>query len=117
MGGREFVGAARGGFRGITTDASTSSAKQPVSAVPHSTGDWKSSRRAFTPNSYFINCRNGVASSFGIDPINDFVHSVRHKAPYPVTAVDGLAASRIGEAVYRSLESGKPENVLSNGAG
>lgn len=34
-----------------------------------------------TPNSYFINYRNGVASGFGIDPINDFVRAVRHKAP------------------------------------
>ncbi|MBJ4857504.1 Gfo/Idh/MocA family oxidoreductase, partial [Salmonella enterica subsp. enterica serovar Agona] len=33
-----------------------------------------------TPNSYFINYRNGVASGFGIDPINDFVRAVRHKA-------------------------------------
>lgn len=64
-----------------------------------------------TPNSYFINYRNGVASGFGIDPINDFVRAVRHKAPYPVTAEDGLAVSRICEAVHRSLESGKPEDV------
>lgn len=65
-----------------------------------------------TPNSYFINYRNGVASGFGIDPINDFVRAVIHKAPYPVTAVDGLAVSRICEAVHRSLESGKPERPI-----
>lgn len=65
-----------------------------------------------TPNSYFINYRNGVASGFGIDPINDFVRAVRHKAPYPVTAVDGLAVSRICEAVHRSLVSGKPERTI-----
>ena len=64
-----------------------------------------------TPNSYFINYRNGVASGFGIDPINDFVRAVRNRSPYPVTAEDGLAVSRICEAVHRSLESGKPEDV------
>lgn len=62
-----------------------------------------------TPNSYFINYRNGVASGFGIDPINDFVRAVRNRSPYPVTAEDGLAVSRICEAVHRSLKSGKPE--------
>ncbi|HCQ8313721.1 TPA: dehydrogenase, partial [Klebsiella pneumoniae] len=31
--------------------------------------------------------------------------------PYPVTAVDGLAVSRICEAVHRSLKSGKPEKI------
>ncbi|PTC57114.1 hypothetical protein C5I05_14275 [Salmonella enterica subsp. enterica serovar Copenhagen] len=61
------------------------------------------------PLAQFIS--NGVASGFGIDPINDFVRAVRHKAPYPVTAEDGLAVSRICEAVHRSLESGKPEDV------
>ncbi|MCP0123668.1 dehydrogenase, partial [Salmonella enterica subsp. enterica serovar Give] len=64
-----------------------------------------------TPNSYFINYRNGVASGFGIDPINDFVRAVIHKAPYPVTAVDGLAVSRICEAVHQSLESQKPVSL------
>ncbi|POP40433.1 dehydrogenase [Superficieibacter electus] len=64
-----------------------------------------------TPNSYFVNYRNGVASVFGIDPINDFVRAVRHKAPYPVTAEDGLAVSRICVAVHRSLESARPEQV------
>ncbi len=68
--------------------------------------------KTLTPNSYFINYRNGVASGFGIDPINDFVRAVRHKAPYPVTAVDGLAVSRICEAVHRSLESGKSERPI-----
>ncbi|HCM1977422.1 TPA: Gfo/Idh/MocA family oxidoreductase [Salmonella enterica subsp. houtenae serovar 47:z36:-] len=66
-----------------------------------------------TPNSYFINYRNGIASGFGIAPINDFVHSVRTKSSYPVTAEDGLAVSRICEAVHRSLESGTPEYLLS----
>ena len=64
-----------------------------------------------TPNSYFINYRNGVPHGFGIDPINDFVQAIRHKASYPVTAEDGLAVSRICEAVHRSLESGKREDV------
>lgn len=64
-----------------------------------------------TPNSYFINYRNGVASGFGIDPINDFVRAVIYKAPYPVTAVDGLAVSRICEAVHQSLESQKPVSL------
>ena len=49
--------------------------------------------KTLTPNSYFINYRNGVASGFGIDPINDFVGAVRNRSPYPVTAVDGLAVS------------------------
>lgn len=65
-----------------------------------------------TPNSYFINYRNGVASGFGIDPINDFVRAVRNRSPYPVTAEDGLAVSRICESVHRSLESGKPERTI-----
>lgn len=64
-----------------------------------------------TPNSYFINYRNGVASGFGIDSINDFVRAVIHKAPYPVTAVDGLAVSRICEAVHQSLDSQKPMSL------
>lgn len=67
--------------------------------------------RTLTPNSYFINYRNGVASGFGIDPINDFVRAVRNRSPYPVTAEDGLEVSRVCEAVHRSLESGKSENV------
>lgn len=65
--------------------------------------------KTLTPNSYFINYRNGVASGFGIDPINDFVRAVMNRSPYPVTAEDGLAVSRICEAVHRSLVSGKPE--------
>ncbi|HAV0429309.1 TPA: Gfo/Idh/MocA family oxidoreductase [Klebsiella oxytoca] len=65
--------------------------------------------KTLTPNSYFINYRNGVASGFGIDPINDFVRAVRNRSPYPVTAEDGLAVSRICEAVHRSLVSGKSE--------
>ncbi|HHE4791261.1 TPA: gfo/Idh/MocA family oxidoreductase, partial [Klebsiella pneumoniae] len=44
-------------------------------------------------------------------PINDFIRAVRNRSPYPVTAEDGLAVSRICEAVHRSLESGKPEDV------
>lgn len=67
--------------------------------------------KTLTPNSYFINYRNGVASGFGIDPINDFVRAVRNKAPYPVTAMDGLAVSRICEAVHQSLESQKPVSL------
>ncbi|MCX9039237.1 Gfo/Idh/MocA family oxidoreductase [Citrobacter portucalensis] len=67
--------------------------------------------KTLTPNSYFIKYRNGVASGFGIDPINDFVHAVRTRSPYPVTAGDGLAVSRICEAVHRSLESGQPVSL------
>ena len=67
--------------------------------------------KTLTPNSYFINYRNGVASGFGIDPINDFVRAVRNRSPYPVTAVDGLAVSRICEAVHQSLESQKPVSL------
>ena len=63
--------------------------------------------RTLTPNSYFINYRNGCASGFGIDPINDFVRAVRNNTPYPATAEDGLAVSRICEAVHRSLENGE----------
>lgn len=43
--------------------------------------------------------------------INDFVRAVIHKAPYPVTAVDGLAVSWICEAVHQSLESQKPVSL------
>jgi predicted dehydrogenase len=65
--------------------------------------------RAKTPNSYFITYRDNVASGFGIDPINDFIRAVKTGTPYAATAYDGLQASRICEAVHRSLESGKPE--------
>ncbi|MDU1923004.1 MAG: gfo/Idh/MocA family oxidoreductase, partial [Enterobacter sp.] len=43
--------------------------------------------------------------------INDFVRAVRNRSPYPVTAVDGLAVSRICEAVHQSLESQKPVSL------
>jgi predicted dehydrogenase len=62
-----------------------------------------------TPNSYFITYRDNVASGFGIDPINDFIRAVKEEKPYAASSVDGLEASRICEAVHRSLESGLPE--------
>lgn len=61
-----------------------------------------------TPNSYFINYHNGVASGFGIEPINDFIKAVKNGTPYAATTNDGLQASRICEAAHKSLESGKP---------
>lgn len=33
--------------------------------------------KTFTPNSYFINYCNDIASGFGIDSINDFIRSIR----------------------------------------
>lgn len=42
--------------------------------------------KTLTPNSYFIDYRNSVASGFVIDPINDFVQVVRNRSPYPVAA-------------------------------
>lgn len=64
--------------------------------------------RTKTPNSYFITYRDNVASGFGIDPINDFIKAVKNGTPYTATANDGLQASRICEAVHKSLVSGKP---------
>lgn len=67
---------------------------------------------AKTPNSYFITYRDGVASGFGIDPINDFIRAVKENKPYPVSARDGLQASRICETAHKSLLSGRAEMVV-----
>ena len=65
-----------------------------------------------TPNSYFINYRNGVASGFNIDPINDFVRAAVRTFAVPGDRRRRAGGqSRICEAVHRSLESGKPEDV------
>ncbi|WP_148251396.1 Gfo/Idh/MocA family protein [Raoultella terrigena] len=65
-----------------------------------------------TPNSYFITYRDGVASGFGIDPINDFIKAVKTHTPYAASADDGLQASRICETAHKSLQSGQVELLV-----
>lgn len=65
-----------------------------------------------TPNSYFITYRDGIASGFGIDPINDFIRAVKTNTPYAASAQDGLQASRICETAHKSLLSGQPELLI-----
>lgn len=65
-----------------------------------------------TPNSYFITYRDGVASGFGIDPINDFIKAVQTDTPYAASADDGLQASRICETAHKSLQSGQAELLV-----
>lgn len=67
--------------------------------------------KTLTPDVYYPYFPKGVAGGYGISAIDDFIKAVRDGTPYPVTAQDGLAASRICEAVHRSLISGHPEPV------
>lgn len=58
-----------------------------------------------TPNSYFISESNGRPRGFGIEPINDFIYSLRHNIPFVADAYDGMQAERIAGAVHQSLET------------
>lgn len=64
-----------------------------------------------TPNSYFLNESDGRPFGFGIEPINDFVYCVINNKEYKSNAIDGLEATKITEAVHKSLVLGKSVTI------
>lgn len=60
-----------------------------------------------TPNSYFINYINKKPFGFGIQPIYDFVESLLYDKPFIADVYDGLEATKIAEAVHKSIEENK----------
>lgn len=66
-----------------------------------------SPQKTSTPNSYFISYRNGKATGFGIDPIDDFAQAIRDNTPFIADDYDGIQATKIAVAVHKSLETQK----------
>ncbi|HHW02162.1 MAG TPA: hypothetical protein GXX35_05060 [Thermoanaerobacterales bacterium] len=61
-------------------------------------------KKAVTTNSYFINYYNGKPFGFGIEPIWDFVECLLYDKPFRADLQDGLEATKIAEAVHKSIE-------------
>lgn len=63
--------------------------------------------KTHTPNVFFFNDFNGKVFGFGADPINSFVDSLINDTEFVADGFDGLQATRITEAIHKSLEEGK----------
>jgi len=60
--------------------------------------------KAITPNSYFINYYDNKPFGFGIQPIYDFIECLIYDLPFRANLQDGLEATKIAEAVHKSIE-------------
>lgn len=65
------------------------------------------SEKTHTPNVFFFNDFNGKVFGFGADPINSFVDSLINDKEFVADGYDGLQATKITEAIHKSLNEGK----------
>lgn len=59
------------------------------------------------PNYIFMNFGEDSASGFGLEPMQDFVRDIVEGNDFRTSVFDGLQASKICEAVHKSLETGE----------
>ncbi|HLQ40699.1 MAG TPA: Gfo/Idh/MocA family oxidoreductase, partial [Tetragenococcus sp.] len=64
-----------------------------------------------TPNVFFFNHFNGKIFGFGADPINSFVDCLINKKDFVADVYDGLQATKITEAIHKSLKEGKAVSI------
>lgn len=67
--------------------------------------------KTHTPNVFFFNNFNGKVFGFGADPINSFVDSLVNGTDFVADGFDGLQATKITDAIHKSLEEGKVVKV------
>lgn len=59
--------------------------------------------KASVPNYLFMNFTDRDASGFGVQPMKDFVTAVINNTQFIANAFDGIQATRVAEAVHRSI--------------
>lgn len=64
-----------------------------------------------TPNVFFFNNFNDRVIGFGADPINSFIESLINGTEFVADGNDGLQATKITEAIHKSLEEGKTVKI------
>ena len=63
--------------------------------------------KLYTPNVFFFNNFNGEIFGFGADPINSFINSLINNEDFVADGYDGLQATKITEAIHKSLSEKK----------
>lgn len=59
------------------------------------------------PNYLFMNFDGDQPSGFGLEPMIDFVYTMKYGKPYRADLKDGLAATVVADAIHRSVETGQ----------